>query len=109
MSNLRRVTSRERKAERTELQSPARRERKTERMELRISSTARRLIELASAISGLAAGDLAYEGARRILEDHERMVLRGADREVFLNAIANPGRPTARLIAALRKHRKLGG
>jgi uncharacterized protein (DUF1778 family) len=78
-------------------------------MELRVSATARRLIELASAISGLAAGDLAYEGARRVIADHEQMVLRGADREAFLNAIANPGRPTNRLVAALRKHRKLGG
>ena len=87
----------------------ARPERKSERMELRVSASARRLIELASAVSGLAAGDLAYEGARRVLEDHERMVLRGADREAFLSAIASPPRPAARLVAALRKHRKLGG
>jgi len=55
-------------------------------------------------MSGLAAGDLAYEGARRILEEHERMVLRGADRDVFLKAIANPPSPAPRLIAALRRH-----
>jgi uncharacterized protein (DUF1778 family) len=85
------------------------RELKAERMELRVSSSARRLIERATAVSGLAAGDLAYEGARRVLEDHERMVLRGDDREMFLNAIANPAPPTTRLVAALRKHRKLGG
>jgi uncharacterized protein (DUF1778 family) len=85
------------------------RELKTERMELRVSRSARRLIELATAVSGLAAGDLAYEGARRVLEDHERLVLRGDDREVFLNAVANPPPPAARLVAALRRHRKLGG
>ena len=85
------------------------RELKTERMELRLSPSARRLIERATAISGLAAGDLAYEGARRVIEEHERMVLRGDDREVFLAAIANPPRPAPRLVAALRKHRKLGG
>src|SRR5688572_7863917 len=85
------------------------RELKTERLELRVSPSVRRLIEKATALSGLAAGDLAHEGARRVLEDHERMVLRGEDRDAFLNAIANPSPPAARLIAALRKHRKLGG
>jgi len=34
-------------------------------------------------------------------------MLRSADSEVFLNAIANPGRPAARLVTALRKHRRL--
>jgi uncharacterized protein (DUF1778 family) len=71
-----------------------RREQKTERMELRVAPSVRKLIQRAPAVSGLAAGDLAYEGARRILEEHERMVLRGADREVFLKAVSNPPPPT---------------
>jgi len=84
-------------------------ERKTQRLELRVAPSVRKVIERATAISGLAAGDLAYEGARRILEEHERMVLRGEDREVFLEAVASPPRPTARLVAALRAHNKLRG
>jgi uncharacterized protein (DUF1778 family) len=84
------------------------RERKTARLELRVTPSTRRLIERATAVSGLAAGDLAYEGARRVLEEHDRMALRGADRDAFLKAIANPPRPASRLVAALRKHRKLG-
>lgn len=80
-------------------------ERKTARMELRVAPSVRELIERATAVSGLAAGDLAYEGARRILEEHERMVLRGADRDAFLKAISNPPPPAPRLIAALRRHR----
>ena len=86
----------------------ASRERKTERLELRVSASARKLIEQATAVSGLAAGDLAYQGARQALQEHERMELRGADREAFLKAVANPPRPAPRLIAALRAHRKLG-
>jgi uncharacterized protein (DUF1778 family) len=78
-------------------------------MELRVTPSVRRLIEQATAISGLAAGDLAYEGARRIIEDHERMVLRGADREAFLKAVTNPPPPTSRLVAALRRHHALKG
>ncbi len=85
------------------------REHKTERMELRVAPSVRKLIERATAVSGLAAGDLAYEGARRILEDHERMVLRGEDRDAFLEAVSNPPPPAPRLVAALRRHRAQNG
>ena len=85
------------------------REHKTERMELRVAPSVRKVIERATAVSGLAAGDLAYQGARRVLEDHERMVLRGDDREAFLAAVSKPPPPAARLLAALRRHRDLIG
>jgi uncharacterized protein (DUF1778 family) len=88
---------------------PQRTERKTERLELRIAPSVRRVIERASAISGLGAGDLAFEGARRVLEDQERMKLAGADRELFLEAIVRPAKPKQRLVAALRAHGKLRG
>ncbi|MGH7125935.1 MAG: DUF1778 domain-containing protein, partial [Stellaceae bacterium] len=61
------------------------------------------------AISGLTAGDLAYEGARRVLDEHERMVLTGADRDAFLDALLDPPPPTAKLIQALKRHRDLFG
>ena len=86
-----------------------RREQKTERMELRVAPSVRKIIQRATAVSGLAAGDLAYEGARRILEEHESIVLRGADRDAFLKAVTNPPAPNERLIRALRRHRALAG
>jgi len=61
-------------------------ERKRERIELRIAASARRLIERATAVSGLTAGDLAYEGARRVLEQHEQMTLTGANRDAFFGS-----------------------
>lgn len=85
------------------------RERKTDRLELRVAPSVKRVIRRAMAVSGLAAGDLAYEGARRVLEEHERMILAGADRDVFLEAIRNPPKPTDALIRALRRHRELFG
>lgn len=85
------------------------RERKTERLELRVAPSAKRVIQRAMAVSGLAAGDLAYEGARRVLEDHQRMVLIGEDREAFLRALLNPPEPSPRLIKALQRHRELFG
>jgi uncharacterized protein (DUF1778 family) len=78
-------------------------------MELRVAPSVRKIIQRATAISGMAAGDLAYEGARRILEEHERVVLRGADRDTFLKAVMNPPPPTERLIRTLRRHRILAG
>ena len=85
------------------------RELKKERLELRVAPSAKQVIQRAMAVSGLTAGDLAYEGARRVLDEHERMVLTGADREVFLDALLDPPQPAKRLVAALRRHRDLFG
>ncbi len=85
------------------------RELKNERIELRIASSAKELIQRAMAVSGLTAGDLAYEGARRVLDEHPRMILTGADRDAFLDAVLNPPAPTTKLVDALRRHRKIMG
>ena len=85
------------------------RELKKDRLELRVATSAKALIQRAMAVSGLTAGDLAYEGARRVLEDHERMVLTGANRDAFLAAVQNPPAPTDKLVAALRRHSDVVG
>ncbi|GIK97811.1 MAG: DUF1778 domain-containing protein [Xanthobacteraceae bacterium] len=82
---------------------------KRERIELRVGPSAKKLIQRAMAVTGLTAGDLAYEGARRVLDEHERLVLTGADREAFFEALMNPPEPSEKLIAALRRHRELMG
>lgn len=81
-------------------------ERKTARMELRLTPSSKKVIDRAVSLSGLAAGDLAYDAARRILEEHGRFALQDADRDVFVEALTNPPRPAPRLIAALARHRK---
>jgi uncharacterized protein (DUF1778 family) len=87
----------------------SRRETKRERIELGVGASAKQLIRRAMAVPGLTAGDLAYEGARRVLDEHERMVLTGSDRDAFLEAVSNPPPPTKKLVAALRRHRRLFG
>jgi uncharacterized protein (DUF1778 family) len=82
---------------------------KRERIELRVARSAKQLIRHAMAITGLTAGDLAYEGARRVLDEHERMVLSSKDRDAFLDAVANPPPPAPKLVKALRRHRELFG
>lgn len=88
---------------------PASRELKKERLELRVATSAKELIQRAMAVTGLTAGDLAYEGARRVLDEHQRMVLTGANRDAFLDAVTNPPEPTDKLVAALRRHQQLLG
>ncbi|SRR5712691_7834592 len=85
------------------------REYKSERLELRVAPSAKRLIQQAVSVTGLAAGDLAYEGARRVLDEHQRMVLAGADRDAFLAALNRAPKPAPRLVEALRRHRRLFG
>lgn len=83
-------------------------ERKTERMELRMTPRVRAMVERAMAVSGLTAGDLAFEAARRVIEDTERMqrmVLEEADRDLFVRAIMNPPEPAPRLVAAMKRLR----
>jgi hypothetical protein len=54
-------------------------------------------------VTGLAAGDLAVEGARRLLDEHRGMLLQRADRDVFLAAINREPNP-APLVEALKRH-----
>lgn len=89
--------------------TPTDREYKSERLELRLAPSAKQLIQQAMSITGMNAGDLAYEGARRVLDEHQRMVLTGADREAFLDAVMNPPEPPERLVSALRRHCELFG
>jgi uncharacterized protein (DUF1778 family) len=88
---------------------PSKREAKRERIELRVTTPAKQAIQRAMAVSGMTAGEIAHEGARRLLEEHEHMVLRGADSIAFLNALLNPPKPSKRLIEAVKRHRKVIG
>ena len=85
------------------------REYKSQRLELRLAPSARKVIQQAMSVTGLAAGDLAYEGARRLLDEHERMVLSGADRDAFLAAIRQTPDPSPRVVEALKRRRHLFG
>ena len=60
-------------------------------------------------VTGLAAGDLAYEGARRLLDEHQRMVLSGADRDALFAAIGRTPDPSPSLVKALMHYRDLFG
>jgi uncharacterized protein (DUF1778 family) len=77
------------------------------RIELRVAGSAKELIQRAMAVSALTAGDLDCESARRVLDEHQHMVLIGADRDAFLAAVRDLPEPADKLVAALRRHRDL--
>ena len=60
-------------------------------------------------VTGFAAGDLAYEGVRRLLDENQRMILSGADCDAFLAEIGQTPDPFPCLIQALKRHRHLFG
>jgi uncharacterized protein (DUF1778 family) len=80
---------------------------KTERMELRVRPVAKQAIRRAMAISGLSAGDLALEGAKRVIADHERMTLSGRDAALLLDLLQNPPEPNESLKRAAERYRKV--
>ena len=82
---------------------------KRERMELRVTRSAKALIQRAVAVSGLSAGDLAYEGARQVLASHEHMELVGANAEAFLKALDEPPEANERMVEAVRRYRAMVG
>jgi len=87
-------------------------EQKTVRFELRVSPAApavKETIQRAMAVSGLTAGDIAYQGARQILKEHEQILLIGEDKQAFLDTLLNPPEPTDKLVAAFRRHRQIAG
>ena len=76
---------------------------------MRLAPSAKKLIQQAMSVTGLAAGDLAYESARRLLDEHQCMVLSGADRDAFHATISRKPDPSCRLVEALKRHRDLFG
>ncbi len=84
-------------------------ERKSARVAVRLSEAAKRTLEYAAEVSGRSLSDFvvasALENAQRTIEEHDRMRLRGEDREVFLPALANPPEPSPKLRAAFERYK----
>ncbi len=80
------------------------------RIALRTTRTVKRAIERAAALNGQSVTDFvvtkAYESALETLNRHDQMLLRGDDRDAFIDALLKPPAPSARLKAAARRHQK---
>jgi uncharacterized protein (DUF1778 family) len=89
----------------------ARKRTNEDRMDFRLESEHKALIEKAAAYSGesltgFAVSTLVAE-ARRIVREHETVVLSAPDRDRFLALLDRPPAPTDALRRAARRHRAL--
>ncbi|MEW6367233.1 MAG: DUF1778 domain-containing protein [Acidobacteriota bacterium] len=86
--------------------SASRRSQRSARIDLRLSPQVRGEIERAADISGLTLSAFmlahARDAARRVLSEHEAIVLSDRDRDIFLRAIENPPEPNKALRRLLR-------
>ena len=84
-----------------------------ERIDVRIAPSVKRAIERAAVLSGRTLSafvvDASYREARRIVADETRMFLSGRDRNVFLDALLDPPKPSPALRKAIKRHRRLVG
>ncbi len=84
---------------------------KTARMEQRTRPHVKRAIQEAAALMGVDetafVTGAAYERALAAIQAHERTVLAGEDRDVFLAALDNPPEPTRALREMAEHHKRL--
>jgi uncharacterized protein (DUF1778 family) len=82
----------------------------TARLNLRLNPAAKRRIEQAAAFAGKTVSSFIVSSAlaiaERTIREHQTMALSRRDAEVFLDAIINPPRPSAKLGKAIEEHRR---
>lgn len=81
-----------------------------ERFEARINSDKKNILKNAADLSGRTLTDFvinsAYEAAKRVIQEHQQLHLSVADRDVFIQVLLNPPKPTDKLLKAVKKYKK---
>jgi uncharacterized protein (DUF1778 family) len=81
---------------------------RTERTEARLLPEQKDRIEQAARLTGLSVSDFIVQhadaAAIKTIQTHTSWTLNNGDRDVFLRAVLNPPRPSARLKAAARRY-----
>jgi len=86
---------------------------KAERLEARISLVQKELLQRAAELEGRSLTDFVVSSAqamaKRIIHEHEILLLSAKDREVFLNALLNPPAPNEKLRRAAHRYQQKHG
>lgn len=86
---------------------------KAERLEARITALQKELLQRAADIEGRSLTDFVVSSAqavaRRVIQEHEILVLSAKDREVFVNALLNPPAANEKLHKAARRYKQKHG
>ncbi|HXY78656.1 MAG TPA: DUF1778 domain-containing protein [Candidatus Acidoferrales bacterium] len=84
--------------------------RRNERLDARVSREEKEMIETAASFRGTSFSDFVRmatkEAALKTIREHEALVLSGESRRIFVEALLNPPKPNAKLIAAARRLRE---
>lgn len=82
-----------------------------ERINLRTTQEAKQLIEQAATLSATSVSSFvlehAFNAAKQMITEHERIVLTNAERDRFLAVLDNPPRPNAAMRELLELGEKL--
>jgi uncharacterized protein (DUF1778 family) len=83
---------------------------RTERLDARVTKDEKRVIETAADLRGLTVTDLMRtvltDAAARIIRESEVLVLSERSRTAFVDALMNPPKPSARMLAAAKRYRQ---
>jgi len=86
---------------------------RTERTEARLLPEQKRRIERAARLKGLSLSDFivqhADEAARKTIQEHTSWALGDRDRDVFVQALLHPPKPSTRMKDAVRRYKKHTG
>jgi len=83
---------------------------RTQRLDARLTREEKEMIETAAALRGTSFSDfvrmVTKEAALKTIREHEVLTLSEESRRVFVEALLNPPKPNAKLIAAARRLRQ---
>ncbi len=83
---------------------------RTERLDARVSREEKEMIETAANLRGTSFSDfvrmVTKEAALKTIREHEVLTLSEESRRVFVEALLDPPKPNAKLIAAARRLRQ---
>ena len=83
---------------------------RVERLGFRLDEETKDLIERAAHLSRRKVSDFCVtaltDTARRMIAEHETLVLSNRDRAAFFNALINPPEPSERLVLAFAEHKR---
>jgi len=93
-------------AQRRTLQKKA--SQKEERVAARLSAALKKLFRKAATLEGMSLTDFVINSARtaakRVIQEHELIVLSASERQVFINALLNPPKPNSKLREAFERN-----
>jgi uncharacterized protein (DUF1778 family) len=82
----------------------------TERLEARISAAKKKILKNAAELSGRTLTDFivssAYEAAIRVIQEYQQLHLSALDRDVFIQALLSPHKPSNNLLRATKKYKQ---